>query len=146
VELDLAIRRSYVGDKSSRSERNAENGYQVIWQRGGTLDLSLFETAIDLVSQASLIQLEKAYMLLMSVCYTRRMAVLSNSRVAVLPAAAKIGDKIAAFRGGHALYLLRPLQNRDEYQFIGECYVDGWMDGELVEEIGEERLQTITMI
>ena len=146
VDLDLAIRRSYVGDKSGRSERNVEDGYKTTWHRGGTLDLSLFETAIDLVSQASLVQLERAYMLLTSVCYTRRMAILSNSQVAVLPAAAKIGDKIAAFRGGHALYLLRALQDRDEYQFIGECYVDGWMDGELVEEMGEERLETITMI
>lgn len=64
---------------------------------------------------------------------------LSNGSVALLPAAAKGGDIITAFSGGHCMYLLRHVPNRDAaYEFIGECYVDGFMDGQLLDGIGSQ--------
>ena len=66
------------------------------------------------------------------------MAQLSTGRIAVLPAAAKMGDLIAAFNGGHSLHLVRAILGRlDAYTFIGECYVDGLMDGAFLEVCDE---------
>ena len=71
---------------------------------------------------------------MMNISCGRRMAFLAGGHVAVLPAAAARGDRIAAFHGGHCLYLIRPLPHReDAYTFIGECYVDGLMDGACLE-------------
>jgi hypothetical protein len=70
--------------------------------------------------------------LMFTVCYGRRMAVLSDRSVAILPPAAKKGDKVAAFSGGNALYLLR--QKEGALSLVGECYVEGWMDGALAVE------------
>ena len=71
------------------------------------------------------------------ISFWRRMAILSDGRVAVLPAAAKAGDRVAAFHGGCCLYLVRPLPDQeDTFNFIGECYVDGLMDGAFMDAYG----------
>jgi hypothetical protein len=44
------------------------------------------------------------------------------------PIDVKLGDRVCIFFGGEVLYLLRP--SRGTFQFIGECYVHGLMDGE----------------
>ena len=143
--LATAICRSFVGDRSLNKYDEDEDLFHI--QRGGILDLESAKRDTRFLGLETLQLLLVTHLILASICYTRRMAILSNSRVAVLPAAARIGDKIAAFRGGHALYLLRPLTTgQNEYSFIGECYVDGWMDGEIVKEAGEERLESITMV
>lgn len=64
----------------------------------------------------------------------------------MLPGLAQIGDKIAAFRGGRALYFISPLSDSKDFSFIRECCVDGWMDGQIVEEVGEENMETITLV
>jgi hypothetical protein len=39
--------------------------------------------------------------------------------------------------GGSVLYILRPRGN--EYEFIGECYVHGLMDGEALQGVNLEK-------
>lgn len=138
---DDAIRRCFVGDRSVIEHRYSRRDGVV--RRGGMLDkalieqershpLSLFEDYSD--SRA------------LNICWTRRMSRLSNGSVALLPAAAKVGDTIAAFSGGHCLYLLRPVSYREAaYKFIGECYVDGFMDGELL-SLSEDKDRSVTKI
>ncbi|KAF3045317.1 hypothetical protein E8E11_001892 [Didymella keratinophila] len=138
-ELELAIRRSLVGDAIASPEEKK------IW-RGAAIDLAFFQLAGSLSGQMLPSREACTFDMLRWICFTRRMAMLNNSRVAVLPGAAQIGDKVAAFRGGHALYLIRPLSNSEDYHLVGECYVDGWMDGQIVEELGEENVETITLV
>ena len=63
-----------------------------------------------------------------AVRYSRRMARLRDRSVANLPAAAKVGDQIALFFGGRCLYVIR-LTNNPAYNFVGECYIDRFMNG-----------------
>jgi hypothetical protein len=136
LDVDLAIRRSYSGD------RGLEDG---VFRRGHALDVSLFETLDETRDPYHMMRLAASWQVMRLTCYFRRMAILSESRVAVLPGAARVGDKIAAFRGGHALYLIRPLPNQQTYRFIGECYVDGWMDGQIVSDAGADKVETIRL-
>jgi hypothetical protein len=46
-------------------------------------------------------------------------------------AAAEVGDRVCIFLGGRVLYVIRSRDN-GHYEFIGECYVHGVMDGEAV--------------
>ena len=65
----------------------------------------------------------------------RRLALLTHPKVVMLPAAATPGDQIAAFCGGHSLYLVREVNGRkDAFMFIGECYMDGLMNGAFLEK------------
>lgn len=144
-ELELAVRRSLVGDRHLIENPSAENGLVRIWGRGGAIDWTLFNKSIEERDETVVARMFEQHLTMRLACYTRRMALLGNGRVAILPAAAEVGDKIAAFRGGHSLYLIRPLEDRSKCRFVGECYVDGWMDGELVTKSGEEQ-EIITLV
>jgi len=130
AHIDTAIRRSLVGDTSVAVHGKQENGFSPTWKRGGLLDWNLVNSERDQLDHSSLTVLEGMINCMINVCYGRRMAQLSDGSIAVLPAAAKSGDQVAAFHGGNCLYLVRRLSNRQAaYTFIGECYVDGLMDG-----------------
>lgn len=58
------------------------------------------------------------------------------------PASTKPGDIVVILYGGDVPYLLRERQVEGQYSFIGECYLDGKMDGNLLtplEEVGIPR-------
>lgn len=63
-------------------------------------------------------------------CVDRRFFVSRNSLMGIGPKAMKEGDVIAVLFGGKVPYLLRPVGA--SFNFLGECYVPGLMDGEAV--------------
>lgn len=141
--VDMAIRRSMLGNRTFFKEDH--HWVQYKYRRGGLLDWQVIEATSSVPDPSS--PTRPAYMFadFYNVCYGRRLAVLDHRRIAVVPAGATIGDKIAAFQGGHSLYLLRPLHD-DHFQFIGECYVDGWMNGEIAHEKAEGIVRTIRLV
>lgn len=140
--LAEAICRTLVADRSIATRGREENDYKRTHRRGGSVNWSFFEQPRDELDKESQMRMEDMDDAMFSVCYGKRMAVLGDSRPAILPPAAKCGDKIAAFRGGRALYVLRSVP--DGFAFIGECYVDGWMDGSLAE--GTHHFDTIVKL
>lgn len=72
----------------------------------------------------------------------RRVARL-NGALSMAANAARKGDQVFVLFGGQVLYVLRPVEGH--YQFIGECYVHGLMDGEGLQnlETGLTRIQTV---
>jgi hypothetical protein len=47
------------------------------------------------------------------------------------PQRAKKGDKVAVLFGGRMCYVLRPVSRVDgQYEFIGETYMEDFMNGE----------------
>lgn len=121
--LDKAIRRSLVADK-------VRSGHPRVWRRGAMIDWALIDSPQDCLDYASSTKLNFMLGALSKACYGKRIAQLADGSIAIVPAAAKIGDRAVAFCGGHSLYVVRNLLGRSEaYSFIGECYVDGLMDG-----------------
>lgn len=49
-----------------------------------------------------------------------------------VPKEAFIGDEVYVLFGGGMPYILRPTAEDKEFQFVGDCYVHGIMDGEAV--------------
>jgi len=72
----------------------------------------------------------------------RRIARL-GSALALVPETVKRGDEVFVLFGGQVLYVLRPVSSH--YEFIGECYVHGLMDGDALQRLksGSARIQTI---
>lgn len=132
--LQTAIRRSLVANCIAQRNvgMNTEQGFN--YKRGGSVDWQVLKAESSSVQDPSAKILSHAMFTNMyNISYGRRLGVLSDGRVAVFPAAAKLSHRIAAFCGGHALYLLEVVpEDQRKYRFVGECYVDGWMDGELV--------------
>ncbi|KAK4497019.1 hypothetical protein PRZ48_011468 [Zasmidium cellare] len=78
---------------------------------------------------------------LRTVCRDRRAGRTKAGRIGIFPEAAVPGDLVAAFYGGHALYVVRPVHGREgTYNFLGECYIDGMMDGQLLDFVEKEGL------
>ncbi|TGO29517.1 hypothetical protein BPAE_0014g00680 [Botrytis paeoniae] len=56
----------------------------------------------------------------------------------------EVGDEVCLFYGGQTPYIIREVAkgfnqtSEHEYVLLGDCYVDGWMDGEAM-EMGEEK-------
>lgn len=55
-----------------------------------------------------------------------------NPRLGLAPSTAKRGDIVCIFYGCSVPVLIRKIKGKNEYQFIGECYLHGMMDGEAV--------------
>lgn len=72
--------------------------------------------------------------LLQEACSCRRLGVLRGVHVGMFPAAAKAKDNVVIFDGGNIPYFLRKVSDSgSEYQLIGECYLDGLMDGQALD-------------
>jgi hypothetical protein len=61
-----------------------------------------------------------------------------TGRIGSLPDDAAKGDLVALFMGMRTPFAIRPVAGTDEFQVIGPCYIYGIMDGELVDEGGED--------
>ena len=63
----------------------------------------------------------------------REMGYSQKSYLLMVPHTAVAGDAIWALAGGQALHILRSMdRGTKRYRFIGECYVHGLLDGEIV--------------
>lgn len=65
----------------------------------------------------------------------RRLITTRGGYIGLAPEEAELGDVIAILHGCNFPLVLRPCGG--SYLLIGECYVDGMMDGEMVEARGQ---------
>jgi hypothetical protein len=63
--------------------------------------------------------------------YYRRLLWTSNDHIGLAPSDAEIGDKICVLYGGSVLYVIRKNKEKPGYTFVGERYIDSFMDGEV---------------
>ncbi|OAG00709.1 HET-domain-containing protein [Paraphaeosphaeria sporulosa] len=59
--------------------------------------------------------------------------------VGMAPSWAEPGDMIVVLLGASVPFIVRPLRE-NRYKFLGECYCDGIMDGEIMESMQEEKI------
>ncbi|GAB1313504.1 hypothetical protein MFIFM68171_03714 [Madurella fahalii] len=70
---------------------------------------------------------------LLECVYERRLGRGEDGLLALLPAAAEVGDRVVLVKGGRVPLVLRHDGERG-YRFVGEAYVHGAMDGEMFVE------------
>lgn len=136
--MEISIRRSLVSDRSGVDYDTFMEGSasKPGWKRGGILDWNVI--ASRPATQPFFFNRRAMVANLTKTCYGRRMGKLRDDSIAILPAAARIGDQVVLFFGGKFLYVIRPTKRPGAYEFIGECYVDGMMDGALMNESNKE--------
>ncbi|ORY09321.1 heterokaryon incompatibility protein-domain-containing protein, partial [Clohesyomyces aquaticus] len=73
------------------------------------------------------------YTLALAPLLHRRLFITSSGHLGLGPANMMSGDTIVVLFGGRMLYVLRSFQD-DQWKFIGECYVEGLMHGEALDD------------
>ncbi|CAH0055873.1 unnamed protein product [Clonostachys solani] len=82
------------------------------------------------VGQGSL-RAERYGQAMRNVCYGRKAFTATGCVMGLGPDVLRPGDLVCVLFGGPVPYILRPLRG-DEYHFVGECFVPGYMDGEAI--------------
>jgi len=77
-------------------------------------------------------QYQNCYIALLKRLMNRRLFITSSERLGLGPAGMMSGDTVAILFGGNVPHILRPSED-NRWQFVGECYLDGYMSGEAME-------------
>jgi hypothetical protein len=132
--------RTYVADVKRTGLAGVSRGYSVDWtllNADASHDTQAMSEWNDLLQSVEI------------ATSNRRLAWMDSGHLGLVPAAAKVGDTVHLLYGGQLLYALRRTSNSDDtYEFVGECYFDGIMDGEAVryDEGGTFKNETIALI
>ncbi|KAM5349851.1 hypothetical protein ACJ41O_006356 [Fusarium nematophilum] len=65
------------------------------------------------------------------IAYGRRLFIMDLGYIGLAPLATAVGDEVCVLLGGNVPYVIR--QEGQRYRFVGECYVFGIMDGEVLD-------------
>lgn len=77
----------------------------------------------------------------------RRFCFTSNGRLGQLAPGSEPGDRICVLGGGEVPFVIRPTSGdaKGMYQLVGECYLDGMMDGEAW-TLGDHAVEDISLV
>jgi hypothetical protein len=117
--------------------------------RGGYLDFNLLNKYAADMDAASLESQGRMKSAFFSATNGRNVCLLDDGYLGMAPLLAEVGDLVFAFRGGQVLYTLRPEGSFvGRYSYIGETYVHGFMDGEVMRrlEVGEASVQDLVLV
>ena len=81
--------------------------------------------------------------LMSSQCRGRRRYRTQKGYIGQIPLRARAGDVMFVVSGGRVPFLLRP--RGKEYELVGQCYLDGFMRGEVLDTVGSE-VSDITLV
>lgn len=114
-----------VGRQHLQSDSNLSRGFAIDWSVVGQDSNSM--TAEERQKQSWMLVDAKM------MTFGRRLFETSRGFIGLGPAAAQVDDKICLLLGGQVFYALRTRKD-GHYEFIGECYLHGMMDGQACED------------
>jgi hypothetical protein len=73
--------------------------------------------------------------------------VTEKGRLGIASVTLEVGDEAWALAGGHVPLILRPTgTSEDEFQLVGEAYIHGMMQGEVVADIRQDGVKTMVIV
>jgi Heterokaryon incompatibility protein (HET) len=67
------------------------------------------------------------------ISFFRRFFITESGYFGFALSSVAVGDEVFLFSGGRAPFIVRKVDSTEEYQVLGDCYLHGIMDGELLE-------------
>jgi hypothetical protein len=67
------------------------------------------------------------------VCPTRAIFVTTGGHIGLAPYATVVGDVVGVLAGADMPVVLRQVERGPKYAFVGQCFIDNVMEGEVVE-------------
>ena len=132
--LEEAYLRTLVADLKMKDGRVIGRGGSMYWRQKPKTLLPLDHSDIQ--------------RLLEQICISRRfITTLEHRYIGLVPRWAMPGDAIFMLKGGETLYVARPTF-AGTYHFVGEAYVHGKMDGQVIQdfECGQGVMQTVEFV
>lgn len=86
-----------------------------------------------------------AYLMISTCNEGRRLCVTTGGRMGFVPSHVEVGDKVCLLYGGSLPYILRDYGD-GTHAFIGDCYIDGVMYGELLNSEAGIEIESFTLI
>lgn len=111
--------------------RNPDDKWEL--SRGFQADWALLQRSTVYMTVHERCRQKSMMMDIKTVTFGRRLFMTSKGYMGLGPAAAKVDDKVCMFSGGQVLYVVRGRKD-PRFEFVGECYVHGLMDGEACED------------
>ncbi|KAI4112759.1 MAG: hypothetical protein LQ338_008277 [Usnochroma carphineum] len=99
--------------------------------RGHMADLDLLDARNDCLSADQFGRNTKMGWALRSAAGRRRLCWTKNGRMGLVPPAAQVDDLLVVLLGGQMVYVVRRAGTNNVFEFVGEAYVHGIMDGEV---------------
>jgi hypothetical protein len=96
----------------------------------------LLETMAEEETRVVMTFIEKRHFSMRSLCVTEK------GYLGMVPETTKVGDIVCVLLGGQVLYTLRYPGAGDKYEYIGEAYLHGLMDGEVMEWVADPKVPT----
>jgi hypothetical protein len=62
----------------------------------------------------------------------RRLFTTSQGKLVLGPLYAEAGDHVFVLHRSRALQVLRPTSEENEFTYVGDAYIEGWMNGQLM--------------
>ena len=73
--------------------------------------------------------------------------VVDNQSICLAPDTAQVDDLVVVLLGGNLVYVLRPTGEKGKYRFIGTAYIQGFMEGQALENpLWEGKLETFSLL
>ncbi|KAE9365935.1 hypothetical protein N431DRAFT_278717, partial [Stipitochalara longipes BDJ] len=119
--------------------------HDYLYKRGHWVDWSLLESDPLSLDESDLCKRHALEVALNRITFARRLFWTNGGYLGLGPAGMTERDVICVFHGGQVLYVLRDA-GTGVYEFLGECYVHGLMDGEAIKEEARWKEQTFTII
>lgn len=115
--------------------REDERGANIDWDLLATNPVTTVLTAQQQMKRESMLESIQLGLL------ARRLGSTKSQHFGSFPAAANVGDKVVTFRQSGALHVIRVVPGREKehvYSYIGECYLDQAMDGQLLVTLADK--------
>jgi hypothetical protein len=75
------------------------------------------------------------------ICYNRKFFITKNGYMGIGPNVLQADDTVVVLHGAEVPYVLRPCED-GTWMFVGECYVHGIMNGEIIDMLEEGKLSS----
>ena len=80
----------------------------------------------------------------------RRFAATKKGHMGLMPRGAMLGDSVCVIFGSHVPFLVRRVPHDEagtnRYQLVGECYLQGIMNGEVMASTPESEMREIELV
>lgn len=109
--------------------------------------METYDFSNDFVFQARESILSNLDMLMMAATVSRCLIISHYALVGLGPANVAVDDEVFLLRGGKTPFILRKVLNSPYYEIVGDCYIQGLMDGEGRRGLGpEDDWKMITLV
>ncbi|KAK3166970.1 hypothetical protein OEA41_010095 [Lepraria neglecta] len=154
-QWSLRSRGQYSTDESFETALRRTNAADVQYDalgracaRNGSIDFDFLrktkaELAVDQYERQE--KMSQAYV---AATGLRNLCLTQKGYIGLVPKSTIISDKVYAFLGGQVLYTLRPdRSDESRFTYIGECYLHGLMDGEVITWVnrGTARIEELVL-